>query len=61
MYVLQILLTRTAARKIRATPYSIRVTAQANQVHPKKGFQKLEVEKSRVKNGAAFFLLGRYY
>ena len=57
MYVLQILLTRTAARQIRATPYSIWVTAQANQIHPKTGSQKLDVGKSRAKYGPAFFML----
>jgi len=34
MYVLQISLTHAATIKIRATPYSIWVMAQANQIRP---------------------------
>lgn len=54
MHVLQISLTHAAAIKIRATPYTIWVMAQANQGCPLNRISEVRGGKSRVRNGTAF-------
>jgi len=57
MYVLQISLTHAAAMKVRATPYSIRVMAQANPIRSLNRTSEVWGGKSRVRNGTAFSML----